>query len=594
MTIASLLASYQSGAATPRGVIAGLLARLRTDRDQAIFIHLLTDQEIEPWLAALDGKDPASLPLFGVPFAIKDNIDLAGIPTTAACPDFSYTPERSAAVVERLLAAGAIPLGKTNLDQLATGLVGVRSPYGVPVNPWHPDYIPGGSSSGSAVAVARSFAAFSLGTDTAGSGRVPASFNNLIGVKPTCGLLSTTGVVPACRTLDCVSIFAHTPDDAALVLNLAAAYDASDPFARPLPAQPAKSWSTGMRLGIPRPDQLEFFGDAGAEALFAGAIETARAAGAEIMEIDLAPFLETARLLYEGPWVAERYLTAQRLLETNPEALLPVTRAIIAPGAQATAAGAFRASYQLQENKRRASAVWEQVDVILTPTAGTAYTLAEVAAEPIKLNSNLGRYTNFMNLLDLAALALPAGFLPSGLPWGITLLAPAFTDWHLLEFSRRWPGYTKAGPVCSPATTPGEIHPPVPALEIAVCGAHLQGLPLNPQLTSRGAWLVRKTRTAPVYQMVKLPGGPPHRPGLIRRAEGGGVIEVEVWALPLPAVGSFLAGIPAPLGLGTVLLEDGSRVCGFICEAIAAEGAEDITALGSWHAWLNQPQPPQV
>ena len=586
MTINDLLQSYRTGRTTPRALLADLLQRLRTDADQAIFIHLLTDSEIEPYLAALDGRDPSSLPLFGVPFAIKDNIDLARIPTTAACAEFAYTPEHSATVVQRLLEAGAIPLGKTNLDQFATGLVGVRSPYGVPVNPFHPDYIPGGSSSGSAVAVSRGFAAFSLGTDTAGSGRVPASFNNLIGVKPTCGLLSTTGVVPACRTLDCVSIFAHTTADAALVLGITAGFDASDPYSRPLPGQPAKSWSSGLRLGVPRAEQLEFFGNPDAAALFDGAIETARAGGAEIVEIDLGPFLETARLLYEGPWVAERYLTAKPLLESNPGALLPVTREIIAGGARGTASAAFAAFYQLQENKRRSAAVWETVDAILTPTAGTIYTKAELATEPLKLNSQLGRYTNFMNLLDLAALALPAGFLPAGLPWGVTLFAPAFTDWHLLDFSSRWPGFKKNETPAASFTPP--VHPPVPVLEIAVCGAHLSGLPLNHQLTSRGAWLARTTKTAPVYQMVKLPGGPPHRPGLIRRTHGGGAIGVEVWAVPLPAVGSFLEGIPSPLGLGRVQLEDGSTVCGFVCEAMAAEGAEDITALGSWRVWLNR------
>ena len=585
MTISSLLASYQSGT-TPRAVIADLLKQLRTDADQAIFIHLLADSEIEPYLQALDDKDPASLPLFGVPFAIKDNIDLAGIPTTAACPEFAYTPARNATVVGRLIAAGAIPLGKTNLDQLATGLVGVRSPYGVPLNPFHPDYIPGGSSSGSAVAVARGFAAFSLGTDTAGSGRVPASFNNLIGVKPTCGLLSTTGVVPACRTLDCVSIFANTTEDAALVLNAAAAFDPEDSYSRALPPQPAKSWSAGLKLGVPKPDQLEFFGNADAAKLFTEAVAVARSCGAEIVEIDLSPFLETARLLYEGPWVAERYLTAKPLLESNPGALLPVLQQIIGGGASGSAPDTFSAIYKLADNKRRSLVVWESVDAILTPTAGTIYTNAELAAEPIKLNSNLGRYTNFMNLLDLAALALPAGFLPTGLPWGVTVFASAFTDWHLLDFASRWPSWSKSDGIVPVKSSP--VHPPVPVLEIAVCGAHLSGLPLNHQLTSRGAWLVKTAQTAPVYQMVKLPGGPPHRPGLIRRTSGGASIDVEVWAMPLPSVGSFLAGIPAPLGLGKVLLEDGTSVCGFVCEAIAAADAEDITALGNWRAWLAQ------
>lgn len=594
MTLTELLASYRSGARTPRGVIAALLQALRADPDQAIFIHLLTDSEIEPWLAALDGKDPASLPLYGVPFAIKDNIDLAGIPTTAGCPAFAYTPAVSATVVQRLIDAGAIPLGKTNLDQLATGLVGVRSPYGVPKNPWHPDYIPGGSSSGSAVAVARGFAAFALGTDTAGSGRVPASFNHLFGVKPTCGLLSTSGVVPACRTLDCVSIFARNAADAATILGIAAAPDAADPYSRALPPQPARSWSRGLRLGVPRADQLEFFGDQAAADLFAAAVETARSLGAEIIPIDLAPFLETARLLYEGPWVAERTLTARQLLESHPEALLPVTRAIIGGGLTRTATDTFSAFYALADNKRRAATIWASVDAILTPTAATPCTVDEVMADPIRLNSNLGYYTNFMNLLDLAALAMPAGFLPQGMPWGVTIFAPAFTDWHLLNFASRWPIPPAPGQPAPPllADSPASIHPPVPVLEIAVCGAHLEGLPLNHQLTSRGGWLVRSAKTAPCYQMVKLPGGPPHRPGLIRRpGSQGASIELEIWALPLPAVGSFLAGIPAPLGLGTVELEDGSSVCGFICEGCAAEGTLDITATGGWRAWLASTQP---
>jgi len=587
MNLPRLRADYLSRATTPRAVISGVLKALREDPDQAIFIHILTDSEIEPLLARLETVAPDSLPLFGVPFAIKDNIDLAGVPTTAACPAYAYTPETSATVVQRLIAAGAVPLGKTNLDQFATGLVGMRSPYGVPLNPFHPDYITGGSSSGSAVAVARGLAAFSLGTDTAGSGRVPAAFNNLTGLKPTCGLVSTSGVVPACRSLDCVSIFANTPADAAQVLEIAAAFDPTDDYSRPLPGQPPRSWSGGIRLGVPPVEQLEFFGNDGAAALFASATETARSAGAEIVEIDLTPFLETARLLYEGPWVAERYLTAGPLLESDPEAVLPVIRQIIGAGRTGTATSAFRAAYQVAASKRRTAPVWETVDAILTPTAGTIYTKAGLAADPITLNSNLGRYTNFMNLLDLAALALPAGFLPSGLPWGVTIFAPAFSDWHLLDFARHWPVWQADGTVLPPPGGPA-VHPPVPALDIAVCGAHLSGLPLNHQLTSRGAWLVQATQTAPVYQMVKLPGGPPHRPGLIRRATGGGGIEVEIWAVPLPAVGSFLAGIPAPLGLGQVLLADGTSVCGFVCEAIAAERAEDITALGSWRAWLER------
>jgi allophanate hydrolase len=514
--------------------------------------------------------------LRGVAFAIKDNIDLAGVPTTAACPEYAYTPASSAPVVQRLMAAGAIPLGKTNLDQFATGLVGVRSPYGAPLNPFGAEYIPGGSSSGSAVAVAAGLVDFALGTDTAGSGRVPASFNNLVGLKPTKGLLSTRGVVPACRSLDCVSIFTRSVGEAAEVLAVAAAFDEKDPFSRV--AQPPvldEGWPPCV--GVPRADQLEFFGNANAGKLFAASVEKWRELGAKIVEVDYAPFAAAARLLYEGPWVAERYAAIREFIEAKPEALHPVTRKIIEGARALTAAQAFAAGYRLAELRRQADKVWSVIDVLLTPTAGTIYKSAEVEAEPVKLNSNLGYYTNHMNLLDLCGLALPAGFLPSGMPWGVTISAPAFCDDRLLRLGAKFLGEPAPNRALAAAG---------PKTRVVVCGAHLTGLPLNGQLTQRGGTLVSATTTAPQYRLYALPGTVPPKPGLVRVAEHGAAIAVEVWELPVAAYGSFVAGIPAPLGIGSILLADGSVVQGFLCEPVAVAGAQDITHLGGWRAYL--------
>jgi allophanate hydrolase len=515
-------------------------------------------------------------PLRGATFAIKDNIDLGGVPTTAGCPAFAYTPAGSSPVVQRLIEAGAVPVGKANLDQFATGLVGVRSPYGVPVNPFGADYIPGGSSSGSAVAVAAALCDFALGTDTAGSGRVPAAFNNLVGVKPTRGLLSTRGVVPACRSLDCVSIFARTVADGALVLRVAAGYDPGDPFSRPgAPPLPDPPWPP--RIGMPRAGQLEFFGDAAAERLFAAAIARWRSLGAHILEVDYAPFLEAAELLYGGPWVAERFAAIRGLIEREPDALHPITRQIIEGARRLTAVDAFDAMYALAALRRRADAVWSDVDALVTPTAGTIYTLAEVAANPIGLNTRLGRYTNHVNLLDLCALAIPAGFLPSGLPWGITLSAPAFCDDRLLRLGAMFLG---EGP------PPHALSAAGPLTKLVVCGAHMTGQPLNGELTRLGATLLQVTRTAPRYRLFALPGTTPPRPGLMPASQGGASVEVEVWELPLDGYGHFAAALPAPLAAGAIEVEDGGELPGVICAAANLDGARDITSYGGWRAFL--------
>ncbi|GAB6040696.1 allophanate hydrolase [Endothiovibrio diazotrophicus] len=573
LTIDALLAAYRNGETTPREVAAGIVERAAGLADHNLWITPPSLELMEPWLARLDGLDPASLPLYGIPFAIKDNIDLTGVPTSAGCAAFTYTPERSAFVVERLIEAGALPVGKANLDQFATGLVGVRSPWGATRNAFNPDYLSGGSSSGSAVAVAKGLAAFSLGTDTAGSGRVPAAFNNLVGIKGTRGWLSTSGVVPACRTLDCVTVFAHTVSDARAVTAVAGCYDDDDPYARLM--APGVAARPRFIFGVPREDQLEFFGDAEMERLFTEQVVKLESLGGEAVAIDFQPFLDAARLLYEGPWVAERYAAVQPLIESNPEALLPVTRAIIEPAAQAGAVAAFQAQYRLAELKRQADRELHTVDFIVTPTAGTIYTIAEVEADPIRLNANLGYYTNFMNLLDLAAVAVPAGLGANGLPYGVTLVGPACDDAALADYAARLLGEEETG-------EGGRW------MRLAVCGAHMAGLPLNHQLAERGARLLERTSTAPNYRFYALPGGPPKRPGLVRVEEGGGAVEVELWELPESAFGSFMALVPAPLAIGSVELADGGLEKGFLCESAALDGAEEITALGGWRNYLDR------
>jgi allophanate hydrolase len=588
LDISNLRRLYRERALTPSALVAQLHTRLAGDDPLRIWITRLTFEQLLGYARALEARDPASLPLYGIPFAIKDNIDLAGVPTTAGCPEYAYTPTQSATVVQRLIDAGAIPIGKTNLDQFATGLNGTRSPYGACRNSFNPDYIAGGSSSGSAVATALGLVSFALGTDTAGSGRVPAAFNNLIGLKPARGLLSTSGVVPACRTLDCVSVFALTAADAQAVLDVAAAFDARDPYSRH--ARPGRALPTPrFRFGVPKTAQLEFFGNREYAALFDVAVAQLAALGGERVEIDLAPFLEAARLLYEGPWLAERYVAIRDFIESKPEALHPVTRAVIEKGRPPSAIDTFAAMYRLAELRRTVEPIMESVDVIVTPTAGTIYRIAELEADPLRPNSNLGYYTNFMNLLDLAAVAVPAGFTVAKLPFGITLFADAFRERALLDLAAQ-PEQTQALPLGAtgqprPPIKPVSVLPPG-YTAVAVCGAHLRGLPLNHQLSERGGLFLEATHTAPLYRFYALPGGPPFRPGLVRVTENGAAIEVEIWALPTEAYGSFVAGIPAPLGIGSVVLADGRSVQGFVCEAYALASAQDITHLGGWRRYL--------
>lgn len=518
--------------------------------------------------------DP-NLPLAGRTFAIKDNIDLAGVPTTAACPAFSYTPARSATVVQRLVDAGAIPLGKTNMDQFATGLVGTRSPHGACSCVFDERYISGGSSSGSAVAVASGQVEFALGTDTAGSGRVPAAFNSLVGLKPTRGRLSISGLVYACRSLDCISIFTRTCREARAVFEAARGFDAADPYSRvAAPGEGAAPWASGgFRFGVPPASQMEFFGDREAASCYAKAIGNLECIGGEKIEIDFTPFRDTANLLYSGPWVAERLAEIGPFLKTHADDANPVVRDIILGAQRFTAVDAFRAEYKLRELRRATEAEWARMDLLALPTTGTIYTHEAVAADPVRLNTNLGYYTNFVNLLDLAAIAIPAGFRPNGLPFGISLIGPAFSDDGLLAVAGRY----LREPV--PPTTPG-------CIPLAVLGAHLSGQPLNWQLAQRGARLLKTCRTAPGYRFYALEGAIP-KPGLIRdeRYAGPG-IEVEVWAVPEDSLGSFVAAIPAPLGIGSAVLETGETVKCFICEPYAIANAREITEFGGWRKYL--------
>lgn len=581
LRLATLAANYRNGNTTPRALLAAIRQRAEAlNPEFNLFIHLLSEAEQAPFLAALEGHSPETLPLYGVPFAIKDNIDLAEIVTTAACPAFAYRPTQSATIVAQLIALGAVPVGKTNLDQFATGLNGTRSPYGRCRNAYHPAYPSGGSSAGSALAVALGVASFALGTDTAGSGRVPAGLNNLVGLKATKGVISTAGVVPACRTLDCVTFFSATADEASQLLALVARsrnpqWNSRQAFGRP---------SAGFRFGVPR--ELNFLGCRVSEALFAQAVQRLTALGGVPVAIDFAPFLAAARLLYDGPWVAERYAVAGPLIEQQPDAVLPVIRDVLAKAPDIDATATFKAMYQLQGYKAQCDAILETLDCVLTPTVPRPVTLDELAVEPITRNADLGYYTNFMNLLDYAAVSVPCGFMPDGLPSGVTLFGRAFTDQYLLSLADAFQRAERL-----PLAGGARLESPPPAhpaghdrMALAVCGAHLSGQPLNGQLLARGGRLLQATHSAPRYRLYVLPDG--KRPAMVRDEPEGDAIAVEVWEIPSAEVGSLLAAIPAPLGLGQIELADGRWVTGFICEAGGLGAATEITAWGGWRQWL--------
>jgi allophanate hydrolase len=582
-TIGTLLAAHAADKSVA-AMIEETYARIEKHNDPALFITIRPKSEALAIAERMQASGSEGRPLYGVPFVVKDNIDVAGLPTTAACPAFAYHPAKSAFVVERLERAGAIVIGKTNLDQFATGLVGVRSPYGVPRNALRADLIPGGSSSGSAAAVGAGLVPFSLGTDTAGSGRVPAAFNGIVGLKPSLGALSTSGVVPACRTLDTISIFAHDVGDAFMVYQEACAFDEQDAYSRSFPSAALWSFPRGFRLGVPRPDQRQFFDDSDASAAFSRDLQLIESLGARIVEFDFEPFAEVARALYEGPWVAERYAATKPLIESNPDALLPVTRAIIEGARKFDAVAAFEAFYRLADQKRTTNRVWSEFDAMVVPTAPRLYTIAEVEADPIRLNSRLGTYTNFVNLLDLCAIAVPLGTRGGGLPSSVTLIAPARADGVIAGVAAAIESRSGASVSAPPQTNSRATDA---RIEIAVVGAHLSGLPLNRELIELGASFSREAETTPEYRLFALPGSSPPKPGLLRVGQDdGAAIKAEVWTLDLAGFGAFVAKIPAPLGIGTIRFKDRDSVKGFLVEAEAVKTAEDISHFGGWRAYL--------
>ncbi|WP_420138976.1 allophanate hydrolase [Sphingomonas sp.] len=577
LSVTGIAADVQAGRRSAAEIIEEVLARLVAyDAIQpAVWISRFDPDDLRAAAAAVDARIGAgeALPLAGVPFAVKDNIDLAGLDTTAACPAFAYRPHSSATVVERLIAAGAVPIGKVNLDQFATGLNGTRSPYGIPRNAYNRAWVSGGSSSGSAVAVAAGLVAFALGTDTAGSGRVPAAFQHLIGFKPTRGRWSSKGLVPACRTLDCITVFTSTAGEAAQVDAVVAGFDPADPLSQALEDAPRAA----RRIGIPRPDQRPWFGDIESGFLYDQALAKL---DAEWIEIDMAPLNEAARLLYDGPWVAERTAALKGLLQDDPDAIHPVVREIVEKGFTFSAVEAFEGAYRLAELARAAEEIWAQVDMLLLPTAPKSYRVQEMLAAPIALNASLGAYTNFVNLLDMAAIAVPAGRYPSGVGFGVTLMGPAGTDRALIAAAETlFP---------APAEPPAlDLEGRMETVKLAVVGAHLKDMPLHWQLTSRDATFVGEAKTAPAYRLYSIADSVPPKPALVHSGEGA-AIALEIYELDMAAFGSFVAEVPPPLAIGTVTLDDGSQVKGFIAEPRATIGAEDITHLGGWRAYIAQ------
>ncbi len=589
MNIAALREAYINKTLSPDILIKQCLEKIKSAQSSNAWITVLSEDQLKPYLDALSSKNIEDSPLWGIPFAVKDNIDLKGIPTTAACPDFAYTPSEHAFVIQQLIDAGAIPMGKTNLDQFATGLVGTRSPYGAVTNAFDAEYISGGSSSGSSFAVATGQVSFALGTDTAGSGRVPAALNNIIGTKPSIGLLSCRGVVPACKSLDCVTFFTTTQDDADTLLDTASVYDSEDTYSRPADFSTRKI-TDNFKIGVPRDEDLEFFGNTEYLNLFKQACKQLEQAGAELVSIDLSIFLKAATLLYNGPWVAERYHAVGNFIEDSTHQCDKTVSTIIKSANTKTAIDAFDGFYKLTNFKKQCDEILAAVDSIVMPTTSNHYKISELQANPIGLNSNMGYYTNFINLLDYSALAIPAGFTSQQLPFGITLFANKLEDKLLQQISQCYLAVNNWGM--------GATNNPMPNISedehtlsidsyisVAVCGAHLEGMPLNHQLSERNAILLESTTTSNNYQFYALAGGPPFRPGL-KRVDQGESILIEIWAVPEEHFGSFVAGIPAPLGIGKLETINGDWVSGFICEDYGLEGARDITAFKDWREYI--------
>jgi len=594
LSIAALLKAYRSGELTPRQVVEYVLKKCEEFNQHNIWITLFSDTQLAVYLDNLPDGPDESLPLYGIPFSIKDNIDVGGIDTTCACKAYAYRADESANVVNFLVRAGAIPIGKTNMDQFAAGLVGTRSEYGASANAFDPRYLAGGSSSGAALSVALGLCSFALGTDTAGSGRVPAAFNNIVGMKPSRGLVSCHGVVPACRSLDCVSIFSLNVDDADYVFDVAATYDSADAYARRNPFSNSRRHygrvPEQFRFGVVAEKHFPAFQNNEYSELYKEYCRRLVSLGGSAVELDFTPFVNSAALLYQGPWLAERYAAIEPFIRDHEKDMFAVTRSIITQANSLRTVDAFPAFYQLQAYKQAADAILADVDFIVTPTTVDHYQIAQVNSDPIRLNSQLGYYTNFMNLLDLCAVAIPAAIRKGGLPFGVTLFGQAFNDRKLLSYARHfqcqqeWPaGKTNVVPVSAPR----EESIFRDYVDVVVCGAHLSGFPLNWQLVERGATLQRRDKTAAEYRLYAIPGKV-KRPGLVRHEQSGAAILVELWRVPMENFASFVAGIPEPLGIGKVQLSDGRFYTGFICENYAIESAEDITSFGGWAAYIKR------
>lgn len=595
-TISSLHEAYKNHV-VPSQVMDEVYRRINEAADPAIFISLFDRKAIAAQISTLGPFDPLSKPLWGIPFVVKDNIDVQGLDTTAACPAFAYMPDSDATAITRLRKAGAIVIGKTNLDQFATGLVGVRSPFGVPRNAMDETLVPGGSSSGSAVAVARNIVTFALGTDTAGSGRVPAALNNIVGLKPTLGVIPNTGVVPACRTLDTISVFALTVNDAWQAFTCMAGPDASDAYSRDITPGELSPLPPHFTIAVPDAKSREFFGDNEQATSFDAAVSALAQLGGKIVELDLSLFYETAQLLYDGPWVAERYTVIAKLLAASPQDLLPVTSDVIRVAERFSAADVFRAQYKLQDLKKQTAPMIEGLFALCVPTIPSLCTREDIAREPIAANARLGVYTNFVNLLDMCGIAVPVAPRKDGQPGSVTLLARAGADARLASLAGVL--HSKlAATLGATSFSPPPFEPATPSIAsdeiaIAVVGAHMSGLPLNIELTRLNARFVKAAQTANTYKFYALAGGPPARPGMIR-SEGGGKIDLEIWAMPKTNFGAFMSGIPAPLGIGSIVLDNGESVKGFVCEPAGVEGAEDITHTGGWRNYMKAESPAQT
>lgn len=575
--------AYQAGKSAC-DMIIDTLRRIAEVDDPGVFIHVASQETLIEEAKRLGTFDSTKKPLWGIPFAVKDNIDVAGMPTTAGCPAYRYMPDEDATVVRLLRDAGAIVIGKTNLDQFATGLVGTRTPYPAPRNALDPALVPGGSSSGSAVSVALGIVAFALGTDTAGSGRIPAGLNGLVGLKPSLGALSTRGVVPACRTLDCVSIFATNVPDAQRVFDVACVFDEDEPYSRAWTELVRGRGAGKIRVGVPAPEDRRFLNDSAAQSAYQASLAKLGRRGCDVVELPFQKFYDIADLLYEGPWVAERYAAIDGFIQTNEDDLHPVTHAIISKARNFSAVDTFKGMYALETLRREIMPQLDGLDMLCVPTAPTWCSVEENLADPIGTNSNLGTYTNFVNLLGLCGLTIPTGQQSDGRPASLTFLAKDGGDKFLAQFAEEFlqdvPGAEMTGASCSRT------------IQIAVVGAHLSGLPLNHELTERGAEFVRTVRTPRDYRLFALEGTTPPKPGLLRVSpRSGHAIEAEIWSLSPSAFGEFVANIPSPLCLGSIGFDDGSMVQGFLVESEGVTDARDVSDFGGWRRYIASREP---